>query len=208
MLPSWNISFTIARMVDAARLPRQFYNRPAVQVARDLLGKRLVRLEGQVRLSGTIFETEAYQGEDDLGCHCRAGRTNRTEVMYGLPGNAYVYFTYGKHWMLNFVVDDQNIPAAVLIRSIQPDEGIQIIRNRRGGQPYKLWTNGPAKICQALNIDKSFNGVDLCATDSVLFVENGNPIPDAAVTIGPRVGLNTVPEPWKSIPWRYLVEAT
>ncbi len=187
------------------RLTRDFYHRSALVVARELLGQRLVRVEAGQRLSGTIVETEAYQGEEDLGCHCRAGRTPRTAVMYGPPGHAYVYFTYGMHWMLNFVVQAPDYPAAVLIRAILPQEGLETIALRRRGQPPERWTDGPGKICQALNIDKRHNGADLCSPGAEIFVEAGPPVPDSLVTTGPRVGLNTVPEPWKSVPWRFLV---
>jgi DNA-3-methyladenine glycosylase len=193
-------------MSGSERIARSFYNRPALQVARELLGTRLVRVDKGRRIAGIILETEAYRGEQDLGCHCRAGRTPRTQVMYGSPGHAYVYFTYGMHWMLNFVVEEEGFPAAILIRAIQPVEGENLIAERRGSQPHSRWTDGPAKLCQALDIDKRFNGADLCAPQARLFVEYGHSIPDARVTTGPRVGLNTVPEPWKSIPWRFLVE--
>ena len=186
-------------------LPRSFFARPALVVARQLLGTHLVRLEHGLRLAGVIVETEAYRGEEDQGCHCRAGRTPRTQVMYGPPGHAYVYFTYGMHWMLNFVVEQEGFPAAVLIRAIAPIEGLEAMSARRSGQSVQRWTNGPAKLCQALDIDRRFNGADLCSPDAELFVEPGEPIDDARVTIGPRVGLNSVPEPWKSIPWRFLV---
>jgi DNA-3-methyladenine glycosylase len=192
-------------MADSLLIPRQFFDRPALVVARDLLGMRLVRKEGDQRISGEISETEAYRGEEDQGCHCRAGLTPRTRVMYGPPGHAYVYFTYGMHWMLNIVVEAQGLPAAILIRAILPVEGQELISTRRGVQPPQRWTDGPAKICQALNIDGSLNGVDLCAPQAVLFLEKGAPIPDQRVTTGPRVGLNSVPEPWKSIPWRFRV---
>ena len=151
-------------------------------------------------LPGIIIEAEAYGGEEDLGCHCRVGRTPRTLVMYGPPGHAYVYFTYGMHWMLNFVVEAPDNPAAILIRAVHPVEGVDIIAERRVSQPAVHWTDGPGKICQALNIDKRYNGIDLCDEKTPLFVEKGEAVPDSSVTIGPRVGLNTVPEPWKSIP--------
>ena len=192
-------------MSQPQRLTRSFYDRPALQVARELLGKRLVHIDDGWRIAGIILETEAYRGEDDLGCHCRAGRTPRTQVMYGPPGHAYVYFTYGMHWMLNFVVEEQGYPAAILIRAIHPTEGVQVVARRRSPQPRAHWTDGPAKICQALNIDKRYNGVDLCDENAHLFVETGGAIPDSSVTIGPRVGLNTIPEPWKSVPWRFKV---
>jgi DNA-3-methyladenine glycosylase len=168
---------------------------------------RLVRLEGGRRLAGLIVETEAYRGEEDQGCHARAGLTPRTRVMYGPPGHAYVYFTYGMHWMLNFVTEPEGFPAAVLIRAIFPTEGLEVIAARRDSQPFERWTDGPAKLCRALDIDGRHHGLDLCAPGSELFVEQGplrGSIPDSAVTIGPRVGLNNVPEPWKSIHWRYL----
>ncbi len=191
-------------MPESNQISRDFYARPAVVVARELLGQRLVRLEAGRRISGLITEAEAYSGEEDLACHARAGLTPRTQVMYGPPGHAYVYFTYGMHWMLNFVVEPAGRPAAVLIRSIRPEEGVEIIAARRNGQPPAHWTDGPGKLCQALDIDGRLNGADLCSPDSALFVEYGESIPDSRVTITPRVGLNTVPEPWKSMPWRYL----
>ncbi len=193
-------------MSQLERLPREFFAQPALQVARQVLGMRLVRLEGEQRIAGLILEAEAYRGEEDLGCHCRAGRTPRTQTLYGPPGHAYVYFTYGMRWMLNFVAEPEDFPAAILIRAIQPTEGLEIIAERRKSQPPELWTNGPGKICQALNIGKRLNGADLCSTGSELFVEQGQPFADQNVTIGPRVGLNSVPEPWKSIPWRFLAK--
>ena len=189
-----------------SHLPRDFFTRPTLTVARSILGARLVRVESGQRLAGIITEAEAYIGETDLGCHARAGRTPRTAVMYGPPGHAYVYFTYGMHWMLNFVTEAEGFPAAVLIRAIQPVEGLETIAARRKGRPQQAWTDGPGKICQALGIDGGLNGTDLCAAEAVLFVEAGDPVPDDCVTIGPRVGLNSVPEPWKSMPWRYQIK--
>jgi DNA-3-methyladenine glycosylase len=183
-------------------LPREFYNRPTLTVARELLGARLVRvLDGQ-RLSGFITEAEAYIGEEDLGCHAKAGLTPRTAVMYGPPGHAYVYFTYGMHWMLNAVTGPEGFPAAVLIRALQPVEGVETISARRAGRD----TLGPAKLTQALGIDRVLNGADLCARTAGLWIEEGIPVPDADVTVGPRVGLDTVPEPWKSKPWRFRIK--
>ena len=190
-----------------ALLTRDFYNRPALDVARDLLGCRLVRLQDGQRLSGLILETEAYQGEDDLGCHASAGMTPRTAVMFGPPGHAYVYFTYGMHWMLNVVTEEEGVPAAVLIRAIQPLEGKERMADNR---PYNAgkrgWTDGPAKLTQALNIQREFNTVDLCDPKSGLWIEPGEPVPNEAVTRSARIGLNSVPEPWRSIPWRFLAD--
>ena len=183
-------------------LPQEFYARPTLTVARELLGKRLVRsLEG-ARLSGIIIETEAYIGETDLGCHAKAGRTRRNAVMYGPPGHAYVYFTYGMHWMLNAVSEPEGFPAAVLLRAIQPEEGLAVISARRQGRD----TLGPAKLTQALALDGTFNGADLSDSRSGLWIEAGQPLPESAVLTGSRVGLYTVPEPWKSRPWRFRVK--
>jgi DNA-3-methyladenine glycosylase len=191
-------------MTFPTRLERQFFNRPTLQVARDLLGTRLVRQENGERTAGIIVETEAYIGEQDLGCHASAGYTPRTQVMYGPPGHAYVYFTYGMHWMLNFVTEAEGSPAAVLIRGIVPTEGIKRIAARRAGRVQADWTNGPGKICMALAINREQNGADLCAPNAELFVEYGVNISASSVTNSPRVGLNSVPEPWKSVPWRFL----
>lgn len=193
-------------MENNIRLPRQFFIQDTVTVARRLLGKRLIRLEHNHRIGGLITETEAYRGEEDLACHARAGKTNRTWVMYGPPGHAYIYFNYGIHWLLNIVTEEINFPAAVLIRAIKPAEGLEIIANRRKGIPRSQWTNGPAKICQALNLDKKFNGTDICAPESVLFIEEGERIQDNAIAIKSRVGIQSVPEPWRSIPWRFQVK--
>jgi DNA-3-methyladenine glycosylase len=186
------------------RLARAFYARPTLSVARQLLGQRLVRIDpAGDRLSGLILEAEAYVGSDDLGCHAKAGRTARNESMWGPPGQAYVYFTYGMHWMFNVVAEEDGFPAAVLIRGMLPQEGMATMRHRRSG---KALADGPAKLCQALAIDGNQDGHDLCAAEAELFIEKGIDIADEFVTSTPRVGLNNVPEPWKSIPWRFLVE--
>ena len=183
-------------------LPRKFYNRPTLTVARELVGTRLVRIFDGNKLVGIITETEAYIGEEDLGCHAKAGRTPRTQVMYGPPGYAYVYFTYGNHWMLNAVTEKEEFPAAVLIRAIFPIEGIDVIAARRNGRD----TFGPGKLCQAMGIGRAENNSDLTRINSNLWIEAAMNIPDSDVIIGPRVGLYTVPEPWKSKPWRFLVK--
>ena len=188
------------------RLSRQFFSQNTVSVARELLGKKLLHLENHTSIGGVIIETEAYRGEEDLACHARAGKTPRTRVMYGPPGHAYIYFNYGIHWLLNFVTEEEGYPAAVLIRSLKPTDGLDIISERRKGIPRSQWVNGPAKICQALNLDKEQNGIDICAPDSVLYVEDDERVPDTEVIIGSRVGIKTVPEPWKSIPWRFRIE--
>ena len=202
-----------------AALERSFYARNPLEVARDLLGARLVRcLDGQ-RLAGLIREVEAYWGEEDLACHARAGRTPRTQVMYGPPGFSYVYFTYGVHWMLNVVTEPEGVPSAVLIRGIQPVEGLERIarlrprpsRSRPGGEiePVPGWTDGPAKVCQALGVTGDLNGLDLCNPGGPLWIEAGIPVPAEAVRRSPRVGIElgarTLEEQRLALPGRVQV---
>jgi DNA-3-methyladenine glycosylase len=180
-------------------ISREYFARPTLVVARDLIGTRIVRILDGVRLAGTIVETEAYVGENDLGCHAKSGRTKRNGVMYGPPGHAYVYFTYGIHWMLNVVTEREGFPAAVLIRALEQVEGVELISSR---YPRRT-TNGPAKLTRFLGIDGTMNGVDLCDSGSNLWIEVGTPKADIQISEGSRVGLYSVPEPWKSIPWRF-----
>jgi len=184
-------------------LPPEFYRRDTRLVARELLGMRLVRMLDGARLAGLILETEAYRGEEDLACHARAGRTPRTQVMYGPPGRAYVYFTYGMHWMLNCVTEPEDFPAAVLIRALRMEEGRETVAARRPGVAQADWTSGPARLCKALGIDGGLNGANLTSPSSALWIEPAAPVPDSQVRVGPRVGLPNVPEPWHSIPWRF-----
>jgi DNA-3-methyladenine glycosylase len=197
-MPKW-IGYNTAMSI----LPRRFYEREVTHVARDLLGMRLVRQINGQRTAGIIVETEAYRGEEDLACHARHGKTPRTEVMYGEAGHAYIYFTYGMHWLLNVVTGEVNFPAAVLIRAILPSEGISIIAGNRAGRAESQWTNGPGKICQALALTGVMNGVDLTSETSGLWIEEGQSISADKVLIAKRIGIDSVPEPWKSIPWRF-----
>jgi DNA-3-methyladenine glycosylase len=186
-------------------LPRTFFQRSAVDVAPALLGKTLFVNDGKGVITGIITECEAYQGESDLACHARAGKTARTLPMYGEAGHAYVYFTYGMHWMLNVVTDRVDEPAAVLIRAIVPQIGKEIIAKRRAPQPENLWTNGPAKVCKALNIDIRYNNQDFCDPTSPLRICEGIPIIPEEIQQSPRIGINNTPEPWLSKPWRYFL---
>jgi DNA-3-methyladenine glycosylase len=152
-------------------------------------------------LAGLITEVEAYIGESDLACHARAGLTSRTATMYGPPGCLYVYFNYGLHWMLNIVTEREGFPAAILIRGIQVTAGLELIRQRR--QRNEHLTDGPAKIAQAFAIHKVWNGYDLCDPDSDLFIEQCSPISRHRIRTAPRVGLGSVPEPWRSKRWNF-----
>ena len=135
-----------------SRLPRSFFDRSTLDVARDLLGSCLVNRSDGERVSGIIVETEAYIGEEDDACHARAGRTQRTGVMYGPPGFAYVYLNYGLHWMFNIVSESCGFPAAVLIRAVKPVDGLDRIASRRKMRPEREWTNGPGKLTQGFGI--------------------------------------------------------
>ena len=184
-------------------LARAFYEQEVTLVARQLLGKRLLRrVQGQL-LAGIILETEAYRGEEDLACHARSGRTPRTAVMYGPAGHAYVYFTYGMHWCLNAVTGAEGFPAAVLLRAVWPVEGLDEIAQRRGRFPRTQWCNGPAKLCQAFAIDGALNTSDLCTEENGLWIEDGPAVAEERISVGPRIGIQSVPEPWRSQPWRF-----
>jgi DNA-3-methyladenine glycosylase len=188
-------------------LPPDFYAVDTPLVARGLLGKVLVRQVDGQRLAGLITETEAYRGEEDLACHARVGRTRRTAVMYGPPGRAYVYFTYGMHWCLNAVTEAEGFPAAVLIRALRPLEGLEAVALRRPGSDPGHWCDGPAKLCRAFAIDGALNGSDLTQPGNGLWIEAGSPAPpDAAVETGPRVGIAYAAEPWRSIAWRFRLK--
>ena len=141
-------------------LTREFYLRPVQMVARDILGKRLIHLIGKQRVGGIIVEAEAYDGEQDLACHARVGKTERNKVMYSQGGHAYVYFTYGMHWMLNCVTGEFGYPSAVLIRAISPTDGLNFIKTQRLNVIEKKWCNGPAKLTKALAITGELNGCD------------------------------------------------
>ncbi len=176
------------------RLPRSFFACPAQHLAPRLLGHRLVRvLNDGTRLAGVIVETEAYLGAPDMACHTFAGRrTPRNEAMYGPPGTAYVYFTYGMHHCMNIVCGTRHEGVAVLIRALEPLEGHdQMQRHRRLSFPRTPFDlcGGPAKLCQALAIDLSWNGVDLVEGAS-LFLERGSPVSPRQRRRTPRVGID------------------
>ena len=188
--------------------PRDFFARPAPQVAPELLGCLLVRCWDGQRLAGVITEVEAYQGVDDQACHARAGKTARNAVMFGGPGKAYVYFTYGMHWMLNLVCEAEGLPAAVLIRAIRPVEGLEVMRMLRPTLADKPgWLNGPAKLTQALAIGREQNGLDVCSENEGLWVEKEISVPAEEVETTPRIGIGYAPEPWLSLPWRWVWKA-
>ena len=170
-------------------LPRSFYARDTVDVARDLLGKLLVRRIGQQLVSGIIIETEAYRYRDDQASHSFAGLTDRNRAMFGQVGRAYVYFTYGMHYCMNVVAKASNFQAgAVLLRTLEPKQGIDfMVRQRKADQISKL-TNGPAKLAQALQITKKQYGEDLTKRSS-LFITEGIKIQNSEIIARSRIGI-------------------
>ena len=170
-------------------ISHSFYARDTVDVARDLLGKILVRKIGNKIISGIITETEAYRYKDDPASHSFAGLTERNKAMFGPVGIAYVYFTYGMHYCMNAVARDGNYEAgAVLIRALEPKEGINFMVKQRRTDKISNLTNGPAKLTQALQITKKQYGEDLTKPSS-LFITDGIKIKDSKIVKRPRVGI-------------------
>jgi DNA-3-methyladenine glycosylase len=188
-------------------LPREFYTRKNVlMIARQLLGKLLVvPTSDGTRVSGVIVETEAYRGPEDRASHAYGGRrTARTETMYRIGGTAYVYFVYGMYHQFNVVTNLEDIPHAVLIRALEPIEGIEVIRQRRRTKPDSHLTNGPGKLCIALGIDRTLDRADLLG-DRVWIEEADRRIPPSAIAVGPRVGIDYAEE-WVEKPWRFWLK--
>ncbi|MFY0571429.1 DNA-3-methyladenine glycosylase [Archangium lansingense] len=177
------------------RLPVSFYARPALTVARELLGTRLIVDEGGWRRVGRIVETEAYVGEHDLACHASKGRTPRTEVLFGPPGRAYVYLIYGMYHCFNVVTDADGIGAAVLVRGVEPVEGL----------PEEARTDGPGRLCRALGLTLAHNRWDL--QDTALHLAPGTPVPEIQVERGPRIGVDYAGA-WALEPYRLWIRGS
>jgi DNA-3-methyladenine glycosylase len=186
---------------ETGALPRSFYDRPTLDVARDLIGKVLVHNRRGTRTSGIIVEVEAYIGESDPACHAAPGRTARNMPLYGPPGHAYVYLNYGIHALVNAVTEAADAPAAVLIRALEPLEGIDLMRRRRArrarGRTMRpasalaghLLCSGPGNLTMAMGITLAQNRVDLCG--EALFVrEHTDRAPAGRLAWGSRVGIN------------------
>jgi DNA-3-methyladenine glycosylase len=169
-------------------LPREFYFQDTVTVAKNLLGKRIVRKIGEQKMTGIITETEAYRHKDDSASHAFRKITERNKVMFGDVGMAYVYFTYGMHYCFNVVAKHPKIKAgAVLIRAIEPEEGVKIMQKNRKIKNLKNLTNGPAKLTQALEITKEQYGIDL-TKNSKLFIGYGIK-KSKEIFVNPRIGI-------------------
>jgi DNA-3-methyladenine glycosylase len=188
------------------KLPRNFYTRNVIIVAKELLGKVLVKKEGEEYLSGLIVETEAYDGAFDEAAHTFIGRTKRNEIMFNEGGYFYVYFTYGNHFCCNVVTGKKNHGAAVLIRGVEPLTGIkQMAKNRfdkiliNDKEKINL-TSGPGKVCKAFNINKDHYGLDL--TGSRVFILDNPRIKNKNIVITKRIGIKKSAD----LPWRFYIE--
>jgi DNA-3-methyladenine glycosylase len=187
------------------KLPRDFYTRTNVlTVARELLGKLLVVPANGTRVSGIIVETEAYRGPLDRASHAYGGRrTKRTETMYGLGGTVYIFFVYGMYNQFNVVTNVRDVPHAVLVRALQPVEGVELMRQRRSGQPDRNLTNGPGKLCIALGIDRKLDQADLLGKE--VWLEAAEKISARKIGSGPRIGIDYAEE-WVDKPWRFWIK--
>ncbi len=168
-------------------LTRAFYDRDTIAVARDLLGKHIVRRVGKGKMSARIQMVEAYLGEQDTASHAAHGFTERTAVMFGEAAHAYVYFIYGKYYMFNIVTEHKEEAGAVLIRQAIPEEGIELMRENRGTK--RDLCNGPANLCRALQIDKDLNEHDL-TIGKRLWLEDGDRPNNTSIEMGPRLGID------------------
>jgi len=151
-------------------LPVAFYSRPTLQILEEIIGKVLIRKSKDGLASGIIVEAEAYRGQDDPASFASRGRTKRSEMLYGPPARAFVYLTYGMHHLFNVVTEQEGFPAAVLIRALEPLEGLALMQKRRRTDDVLNLCSGPAKLCQALDIDLSLNGASLSSPRSPLIL--------------------------------------
>lgn len=190
------------------RLPREFFARPVLDVARDLLGAHLSHCGVTVR----ITETEAYAGDRDPGSHAFRGLTPRTAPMFGPAGVSYVYFTYGMHWMLCLVTGGPGAAEAVLVRAGEVIDGHDVAADRRPGIIERDWCRGPARLATALALDGSQTGRDFCrpllgdVASLDLTIEAGAPVPDSRVRTGPRVGVSGPGGDGTAYPWRFWID--
>lgn len=188
----------LARLLAGSeRLGREFFARPSIEVARDCLGKILVHGSA----AGRIVEVEAYLGERDRAAHAWRGRTERTRVLFGPPGHAYVYFIYGMHECLNFTAESEGSAGSLLVRALEPLAGITRMRRRRGAAARRLenLASGPGKLTRAMGITRKLNGSDL--TTGPLEVRRLNPEPDVEIAVTPRIGIRHCAD-W---PLRFLI---
>ncbi len=185
-------------------LQRDFFAQDTHEVARGLLGKLLVRKWRGKNIIGRIMETESYVGRNDAACHAAKGKTKRNEVMFGEAGCAYVYLIYGMYHCLNIVTERKDFPAAVLIRSLEPVEEVDLMYMSRKTKVFKNLTTGPGKLTQALRVTRTLNGEDLTLSDKLFVVNDGLKVKPGSVVSSPRVGVDYAGKDAKLM-WRYYV---
>jgi DNA-3-methyladenine glycosylase len=194
-----------------ATLPRAFFRRGALELAPEILGLVLEHASGDGVTAGRIVEVEAYCGPADLAAHSAGGRrTARNEVMYGPGGHAYVYFVYGMHWCVNVVAAVRDVPEAVLIRSLEPLDGIELMRARRGAHVAEVaLARGPGNLTRALGIDRALNGADLARAPLRLLrpADAQHPVAEADVVRSPRIGV-AYAGAWAALPWRFSLRGS
>ena len=193
------------------QLTQIFFAQNARIVAQSLLGKKLVHCYNNELIAGVIVETEAYCDfrVPDLACHGSRNKgrpTKRTAVMFGPAGHAYVYLNYGIHWLFNVVTGKPGVPSAVLIRALEPASGFEQMASHRAKSDKRQWTSGPGKLTNALGINQSHDGENLCAPNSVIWIEDTADGLNREICCGPRIGLGKTPEPWHSMPWRFWIK--
>lgn len=195
------MSLFLARDMDCEIFPQQFYERDTLAVARDLLGARLVHFTPGGRVSGIIVETEAYLSCGDPACHASRGRTKRNAPMFGPAGRAYVYFIYGNHYCFNAVTGSEGEGEAVLVRALEPLEGIEFMRQQRGHR-HRLTnlTSGPGKLTQALGIGREHNELTLQAPP--LFIARGRCVDPSQIGTSGRIGIREAADK----PWRFFLK--
>ncbi|MDT9701713.1 DNA-3-methyladenine glycosylase [Streptomyces sp. P17] len=192
---------------DRTPLPRNFFDRPVLEVAPDLLGRILVRSTPDGPIALRLTEVEAYGGPNDPGSHAYRGRTARNDVMFGPPGHVYVYFTYGMWHCMNLVCGPDGTASAVLLRAGEIVEGAELARKRRlSARHDKELAKGPARLATALGVDRALDGTDACATgETPLRILTGTPIPSDQVRNGPRTGVSGDGGNGDIHPWRYWI---
>lgn len=181
-------------------LPRKFYARPTLHVARDLLGKELVWRGAGGPMGGVIVEVEAYLGAHDPASHAYRGETKRNRTMFGDPGHVYVYFTYGMHHCMNVVTEDRGTPHAILLRALAPSTGLERWRAARPDLPLSKIASGPGRLCRALGIDRSHDGLDLVRSELVIR-ERPAVRKSGEIRSGPRIGISQARE----MPYRFWI---
>ncbi len=189
---------------DVKKLPREFYNRDVLTVAEEILGKTLVHITKEGVTKGKIVEVEAYNGLCDKAAHSYKNlRSKRTEIQYGEGGHAYVYLIYGMHHCMNIVVNRENLPEVLLLRALQPIEGLELMKKRRKTENVKMLCNGPGKLCQAMEITREHYGEDLCGEN--FYLENTPSVKPEEIVRTKRINIDYAKEA-VDFPWRFFIK--